>query len=61
MVAVYLSIRIEDAQIAQEIQEGCTLGEGSGVLGCLAIAGTTTDIADADGVGVVPLAVGTDL
>ena len=48
MVAVDACIRVEDAQFVQKVQEGCTLCERAGVLGCLAVAGTTADIADAD-------------
>ena len=48
MVAVDACVGVEDAQLVKKVQEGCTLGECAGVLGCLAVAGTTSDVADAD-------------
>ena len=48
MVSIDACIRVEDAQFVQKVQEGCTLCERASVLGCLAVAGTTANIADAD-------------
>ena len=48
MVAVDACVGVENAQLVKKVQEGCTLGERAGVLGCLAVRCTTADIADAD-------------
>jgi len=45
-------------QFTDEGQQGCLLGRGAGVLG-LAVAVKPSDIADAYGMGIVALAVGT--
>ena len=47
-VAVYLGIGIELAQLIQQTEEGCTLGECAGVLGGFAVRGTAADVADDD-------------
>ena len=47
-------------QFTDEGQQGCLLGRGAGVFG-LAVAVKPSYIADADGMGIVALAVGTGL
>ena len=48
MVAVDACVGVQDTQLSQQLQEGCLLLGSAGVLGCLSVAGTTADIADAD-------------
>ena len=48
MVSVDACVWVKDAKFVQKVQEGCTLCERAGVLWGFAVAGTTSDIADAD-------------
>ena len=53
MVAVDACVGVQDTQLSQQLQEGCLLLGSAGVLGCLSVAGTTANIADADGIAVM--------
>ena len=56
-VAVERRLGIAGVQACEELFEGFFLLLRACVLGCLAVGGHTTDVADADGIAIVPGAV----